>query len=154
MIPITREFTFLTAAFPHGAYQSQGANQPDLRAPSIKGQLRWWYDAIFGNKASEDHLFGGLKNAKDGAKPGPESSRIIVRIQELAQGSPVKTHFMPHKGQGGGEKNAIPPGTRYNLSLIPRRSGITPDNPLIPVPKLLINRRKGALPQSPNRRRL
>jgi CRISPR type III-B/RAMP module RAMP protein Cmr1 len=107
MITIAREFFFLTAAFPHGAYQSQGANQPDLRAPSIKGQLRWWYDAIYGDKGSEDILFGGLKNPKIGDKPGPESSRVSVRIEELAKPAISPCTFIPHKGQKGGSKQAI-----------------------------------------------
>ena len=127
MEPITREFTFLTAAFPHGAYQSPGANQPDLRAPSVKGQLRWWYDALFNNKAAEDLLFGGLANTIQGGKPGPESSRVIVRVQEMNGVHVAKTQFMPHKGLGGGEKNSINPGTRYRVSLVPRRVGVSPE---------------------------
>jgi hypothetical protein len=126
MNPITREFTFLTAAFPHGAYQSQGANQPDLRAPSVKGQLRWWYDALFSDKAAEDLLFGGLKNRMPTGKPGPESSRVIVRVKELTDVTIAKTQFMPHK-VGGGEKNAISPGTGYRVLISPRRIGITAD---------------------------
>ena len=127
MQPINREFTFLTSAFPHGAYQSLGANHPELRPPSIKGQLRWWYDALFSDRASEDQLFGGLKNSAPRSKPGPESSRVILRLQELGGPAISKTTFMPHKGQSGGEKNAIPPGTRYRLSIISRRDGITPE---------------------------
>jgi len=127
MESITREFTFLTAAFPHGAYQSLAANQPDLRAPSVKGQLRWWYDAIFNNKATEDLLFGGLKNPLQGGKPGPESSRVIVRVQSLNEVNVAKMQFMPHKGGGGGEKNAIRPRTRYRVSLVPRRAGVSPE---------------------------
>lgn len=125
MTPLTRNFSFLTAAFPHGAYQSQGFNQPDLRGPSIKGQLRWWYDALFGQKADEDKLFGGLKNHMPGGKSGPEASRIVVRIRSLADPLIKPTDFMPHKGQDGGKKHAICPGTRYELALQPRREGIT-----------------------------
>ena len=128
MNSITREFSFLTAAFPHGAYQSLGANHPDLRAPSIKGQLRWWYDALFNDKAAEDLLFGGLKNPVQGGRPGPESSRVIVRVQEFSEANISRTQFMPHKGGGGGEKNAINPGAHYRVSLVPRREGITPDD--------------------------
>lgn len=127
MAAITREFTFLTAAFPHGAYQSLGANKPDLRGASIKGELRWWYDAIFNNRTAEDQLFGGLKNPMQGTKAAPESSRVIVRVQGLTEVKIDKTQFMPHKGNRGGEKNAILPGTRYRVSLLPRREGITPD---------------------------
>lgn len=125
MTPLTRKFSFLTAAFPHGAYQSQGFNQPDLRPPSIKGQLRWWYDALFGRKADEDKLFGGLKNHRPGEKPGPEASRIVVRVSSLDDPSIEPTDFMPHKGQDGGKKYAVWPGTRYELTLQSRREGVT-----------------------------
>ena len=125
MKPIIREFSFLTAAFPHGAYQSLGANRPDLRAPSVKGELRWWYDAIFNNKAKEDLLFGGLKNPMQGGNLGPESSRVIVRVEELNEVRVSKTQFMPHKGGGGGEKNAISPEAQFRVSILPRREGIS-----------------------------
>jgi len=122
MEPITRNFTFLTAAFPHGAYQSQGFNQPELRPPSVKGQLRWWYDALFDNKDTEDKLFGGLKNRRDGDQPGPESSRVIVRIRCLTPHQSLPVDFIPHKGNGV-RKNCVPPGTQYEIHLIPRREG-------------------------------
>lgn len=125
MTTILRTFSFLTAAFPHGAYQSQGFNQPDLRAPSIKGQLRWWYDALFEQKAAEDQLFGGLKNSRPGENQGPEGSRVIVRVRPVAV-PPIKpADFMPHKGHDGGMKQAICPGARYELVLQPRREGVT-----------------------------
>lgn len=57
MNPITRQFTLLTCGFPHGAYQSQHYNRPDLRSPSVKGQLRWWYDALFSDIIFEHRLF-------------------------------------------------------------------------------------------------
>lgn len=127
MNPIHREFSFITCAFPHGAYQSLGANHPELRPSSVKGQLRWWYDALFYDKSSEDQLFGGLKNPVPGGKPGPESSRVIIRLQEIGSPAIAKAVFIPHKGQNGGEKNAILPGTRYRLSITTRREGISPD---------------------------
>lgn len=126
MNPIRREFRFITCAFPHGAYQSLGANQPDLRAPSVKGQLRWWFDALFQDKATEDLLFGGLKNPMPGSKPGPESSRVIIRVSPLGQPAEGTTSFIPHKGQKGGEKVAILPGSRYQLAITSRRSAIDP----------------------------
>jgi hypothetical protein len=133
MTVITRNFTFLTAAFPHGAYQSQGFNRPDLRGPSVKGHLRWWYDALFGGadasgKSDEDKLFGGLKNPKPGDKPGPEASRTVVRVRTLStKGDFLSTHILPHKPdpRDRGPKSAIAPGTGYELSLISRREDWT-----------------------------
>lgn len=120
---ITRTFTLLTTAFPHGAYQSHDFNKPDLRSPSVKGQLRWWFDALYGNKQTEDRLFGGLKLAREQDRPGPQSSRVIVRVRTLGLTTPRKVEFMPHKGAAGGHKSGIPPGTKFEVSLLPRRGG-------------------------------
>ncbi|MCB1129270.1 MAG: hypothetical protein KDM81_22410, partial [Verrucomicrobiae bacterium] len=119
-----RTFSFLTCAFPHGAYQSPGFNRPELRAPSIKGQLRWWYDALFADEKEEQRLFGFVstrQNSRLGLH-GNEASRILVRLRPLtAQAPTAPTEFMPHKGREGGTKQAIPAGTRYELSIHPRR---------------------------------
>lgn len=129
MIPITRTFRFLTAAFPHGAYQSQGFNRPELRGPSVKGELRWWFDALFADVRSECRLFGHVssrQNSRLGLE-GNLASRVAIRIRPLdGDVTPAKTEFMPHKGQDGGTKNAIPAGTRFELMLLPRREGVTP----------------------------
>ncbi len=127
MTRLTRKFSFLTAAFPHGAYQSQGFNQPDLRGPSIRGQLRWWYDALFENKVEEDKLFGGLKIKRQGRKPAAEASRIIVRIKPVANYRAKSMDFIPHKGKEGGIKNAIPAGAVYEITLSSCREGLTDD---------------------------
>jgi CRISPR type III-B/RAMP module RAMP protein Cmr1 len=132
MTPLTRNFSFLTAAFPHGAYQSQGFNQPDLRGPSIKGQLRWWYDALFSNIKSEHGLFGYI-SSKENSRLGLEgnsASRVIVRVRPLEiEADPIQTEFMPHKGNDGGVKNAIPQGTTYEISLLCRREKLTGQEP-------------------------
>ena len=131
MNAITRRFTFLTAAFPHGAYQSQYFNQPELRGPSVKGQLRWWYDALFADLKSEQRLFGYV-SSKDNSRLGLEgnqSSRVVVRVSCLdGEPEPVETDFMPHKGRDGGKKNAIASGTRYKITLSPRREGFEPQD--------------------------
>lgn len=130
--PIIRRISLLTSAFPHGAYQSQDINQPDLRAPSVKGQLRWWFDALFQDKVAEDSFFGGLKLPRQGDRPGPQSSRVIVRVQPLQAVETRKARFIPHKvdhrgNYNGGTKSAILPGTRYEMALIPKREGWSPD---------------------------
>ncbi|MCP5525938.1 MAG: hypothetical protein H7A47_03930 [Verrucomicrobiales bacterium] len=123
-----RTFSFLTCAFPHGAYQSPGFNRPELRAPSIKGQLRWWYDALFADEKEEQRLFGFVstrQNSRLGLR-GNEASRILLRLRPLtAQTSTAPTEFMPHKGREGGTKQAIPAGARYEIAIHPRRGPLT-----------------------------
>lgn len=126
MNPIKRSFRFLTAAFPHGAYQSTGFNRPDLRPPSISGQLRWWFDALYGRKTEEDKIFGGLENWLEGRnRTGAEAARIVVRLCLDSKWSPNETEFMPHKGKSGGNKNAIPSGTVFTLTISYRRQKLT-----------------------------
>lgn len=117
MFKLTRRFELLTATFSHGAYQSLSINKPELRAASVKGQLRWWYDALFADRASEDKLFG-FATAR-----GNQASKIAVRIAdvELEQSA---ISFMPHKQHQGGTKNGILPGSRYLLNLVARREDL------------------------------
>jgi CRISPR type III-B/RAMP module RAMP protein Cmr1 len=119
--PLSRSFALLTTAFPHGAYQSQDFNKPDLRAPSVKGQLRWWFDALFGDKPAEDRLFGGLKLPRENEKPGPQASRVLVRVHCTGQPRHIKAEFIPHKKAQGGQKNGIEPGTVFEVTLFSRR---------------------------------
>ena len=123
MAQITRIFSLVTCGFPHGAYQSQNHNKPELRVPSIRGHLRWWYDALFsvGNNPgsrSSDTLFGNIGNHA-------QASKLIVRVEAIDEKNHVNQAFIPHKGARGGQKNAIAPGSSYQLTIIPRRGGIT-----------------------------
>ena len=104
MKPITREFSFITPAFVHGAYQSQNHGRPELRGPSIRGQLRWWFSALYdGNKKiqssdEENQLFGGVRG-------GTRSSLFVARVTEVDT-SIQKIAFMPHKSNSA-PKNAL-----------------------------------------------
>lgn len=117
MFQLNRRFELLTATFSHGAYQSQSINKPELRAASVKGQLRWWYDAIFSDQAAEDKLFGFA------AARGNQASKIAVRLADFDPEQRA-TSFMPHKQHQGGTKNAILPGSRYMLNLMARREDL------------------------------
>ncbi len=62
---ITIQYQFNTPAFIAGAYQEK----PELRAPSFKGMLRWWYRAIDpriilqknNSESPEDKIWGGTE---------------------------------------------------------------------------------------------
>ncbi len=121
MTIITSEFTFLTPAFPHGAYQSQNFNRPELRGPSVRGQLRWWYDALFGDRRAEDEIFGSIKGQRLA-----QASRISVRVWEKNRSMPVTQDILPHKpADERGPKLAIAPRSGYEMSVQPRRDGLS-----------------------------
>lgn len=75
MIKKSYQLEFITPAFLAGANQ----NRAELRAPSIRGELRWWFRVLGGNINQECELFGGLgsKNEK------PIASKVTVRVVEV-----------------------------------------------------------------------
>lgn len=72
---ITKELTFITPALLAGADQ----NAPEIRAPSIRGALRWWFRVLAGGRdvrEEEEELFGGVHGSD-----GPVASAISVRVE-------------------------------------------------------------------------
>lgn len=98
---ISRSFRFLTPAFPHGAYQAQTDNIPELRAPSVRGQLRWWWRTL--GYGSGDELFGSASG--DHGSASKVQVRLICPPAVLLSPSQI----LPHKENPGhrGPKQAI-----------------------------------------------
>ena len=72
------DMEFLTPCFCAGANQSV----PELRASSIRGQLRWWFRALGGTRVDEMRVFGGIDAKKD---KKPVASSIIIRVQLISE---------------------------------------------------------------------
>lgn len=75
---ITMKLTFITPALLAGAIQTN----PEIRAPSIRGALRWWFRVLAGERdvrKEEEALFGGVHGAD-----GPVASAISVRVEDVA----------------------------------------------------------------------
>ncbi|MGN1326194.1 MAG: type III-B CRISPR module RAMP protein Cmr1 [Candidatus Spyradenecus sp.] len=66
---LEKSLTFITPAFLAGANQ----NSPEVRAPSIRGVLRWWFRVLGGTIEEEKALFGGVHN-------GTVASAVRVRV--------------------------------------------------------------------------
>lgn len=97
---ISSSFRFLTPAFVHGVYQGQTENTPELRAPSIRGHLRWWWRTL--GYGSGNDLFGSA-SGRSGT-----GSRVQVRLIGPLQQTIERGHlFLAHKNQG--TKNALGP---------------------------------------------
>ncbi|MEI6605371.1 MAG: RAMP superfamily CRISPR-associated protein, partial [Verrucomicrobiota bacterium] len=112
-------FSLLSDTFAHGAYQTQNFNRPELRAPSVKGMIRWWHKSLGFSEQDAGILFGqaiGQTNA----------SRVTIRVSPVSPVQTERADFMPHKGQNGGSKAAIKPGTQYDLVLTQRRESLPP----------------------------
>ena len=71
----TYTLELLTPCFCSGADQAKA----EIRAPSIRGQLRWWFRALGGNADDERMVFGGVAGAAS-------ASALIVRVTEIKMG--------------------------------------------------------------------
>jgi CRISPR type III-B/RAMP module RAMP protein Cmr1 len=113
-------FSLLTDTFAHGAYQTMNFNRPELRAPSIKGMIRWWHEALGHSSADARTIFGHVSDRRNGIE-GNNASRVMFRVQAVTNKLAQSVEFMPHKGQRGGSKSAILPEASFSLRLIQRR---------------------------------
>ncbi|MBR4612628.1 MAG: type III-B CRISPR module RAMP protein Cmr1 [Kiritimatiellae bacterium] len=73
----------LTPCFCAGAEQSRA----ELRAPSVRGQLRWWFRVLGGTPEQEKSLFGGVHKLPSETDDDEHTaaSKVIVRVRVLEQ---------------------------------------------------------------------
>lgn len=135
------DFEVLTPLFLGGADQSA-----ELRAPSIKGLLRFWYRAVDpGFMDEEQRIFGGTTG---GAGQSPFLMRIesgppkLARWQDFgvakfSQGTGRDTRNgliylgFPFQMRGNEERTAIAPGHGFSVRcLLPRTGADNTDSPL------------------------
>jgi len=107
---LTYEIQTLTPIFSYGADQ----NKPEIRAASIRGQLRWWME-LLGYSSSIPSIFGTTAGDKNG------SSKVIVRVFDI-QGSHSDAKKNAHKKWQ--PERCYPSGTRFKLSVTGRLGGL------------------------------
>jgi CRISPR type III-B/RAMP module RAMP protein Cmr1 len=127
MITHTFHLSFITPCFCAGA----SPDVAELRAPSIRGKLRWWFRVLGGSPALESEVFGSV------AGDAGTSSSLIVRVR--APEAPKKwqpINFTPMsnagyllyfaKASGKGQRwvptGALPERTSFEMILVWRRS--------------------------------
>lgn len=126
------EMEFLTPAFLSGADQ----NVPEIRVPSIRGELRWWFRALGGTSSEEVELFGSVHG-------NVLASAVVLRVSEVAPkfGPDISAPQESDKGylyyfaKVSGNKVGVhrtqgahyfAPGTKFRLEVLLRRA-IDPD---------------------------
>jgi CRISPR type III-B/RAMP module RAMP protein Cmr1 len=115
----TRQIELLTPTFCAGANQAS----PEIRVPSIKGQLRWWTRAVFGNGKPEYDLFGGVNGRANGyPEQNAVSSPFIMQVRELQQPKTTEANLCPHAGSRKGHRQAIQSQTQFELRWALRRN--------------------------------
>lgn len=127
MITQTYRLEFLTPCFCAGADQTVA----EVRAPSIRGKLRWWFRVLGGRAAQEAEVFGSVRGDEGCSSP------LVVRVREDA----LKTQWQPiqfsgvsntgyvlyfAKAAGDGRRwvagGALPVGSSFELQLLWRRN--------------------------------
>lgn len=120
------ELEIISPCFCAGADQSMG----EIRAPSIRGQLRWWFRILSGTPRDENAVFGTVAGSRGGL-----SSAFIVRVvdfkkkgvwtpPEISQNnSEYYVWHFPYAGKTRWKSNAVvPPGSTFTLDFIWRRT--------------------------------
>lgn len=80
---------FITPAFIAGANQ----NEPELRAPSIRGALRWWFRVLGGSADEERAVFGGVHG-------GAVASPLVIRVSKTKIVCGPEIAFSPTSDKG------------------------------------------------------
>jgi CRISPR type III-B/RAMP module RAMP protein Cmr1 len=70
--------TFITPCFCAGADQTKA----EIRASAVRGQLRWWFRTLGGDRDQEAQVFGSA------AGEGGMASRIQIRVRVIKKGPP------------------------------------------------------------------
>lgn len=132
----TYQIEIITPCFCAGANQAQA----EVRAPSIRGQLRWWLRALGGSARDEKAIFGGV-HALPGEKKtdAARASRIVVRIGEIKRGAPwppfrinpnAPESYIWYYASVSADRSRwtkegnIPHGTTFALHLLERLGGV------------------------------
>lgn len=113
MLPAAYDIEFITPLFSKGFYEEL----PEIRPPSIRGQLHLWFRALGHSHADETAIFGGVHE-------GAAASRVVVRVSGVG-GHADRRDTLPHKHGGeASPKMSYLPGTRCTLHLLPRLGGL------------------------------
>jgi CRISPR type III-B/RAMP module RAMP protein Cmr1 len=127
----TYTLEFITPCFCAGADPSRA----EIRAPSIRGQLRWWFRALGGNPADETKVFGSVAG-------DAKASAITIRLDEIKNAPPWTppadldiasdayvyyfasvsgTSSKGAKGPRWTSNGAIPPKSTFRLIILQKR---------------------------------
>ena len=119
-----RDIEVLTPLFNPGAYQ----DTPELRVPSIRGMVRWWFRELGGSADEEKEAFGGMNQMGQRLRGQTNASRLVLRVSNVhAQKASPNPATLPHKEGGqSSRKAAFSPGATFRLEVF-SRFGPLPD---------------------------
>lgn len=117
-----RDVEVLTPLFNRGAYQ----DTPELRVPSIRGMVRWWFRALGGTVDEEKEAFGGMKRMGNRLQGQVIASRLVFRVSRVqARRANPDPPTLPHKSGGSASPQAaLAPGATFQLEVFTRFGGL------------------------------
>ena len=92
-----------------------GDNQEisELRVPSIRGAIRWWFRFINDDQSAEQEVFGGIGT---GGAVSAKASAVLIRIKNIDKGT--GTSCAPNNQFFAGRtKECYPAGTTFELEV-------------------------------------
>lgn len=112
-------------------------NRPEMRAASIRGQLRYWFRALVG--ASTDSLEEIWKRESDVFGSTGGGSAVSVRVYSNNSATSADYAMLPHREHEGRRAlsitRALKPGQVYDLQLV-TRPGVALSNDVLNALKL------------------
>ena len=113
---IVKSLTFTTPAFLSGADQ----NVPEIRAPSIRGALRWWFRVLGGSREDEAALFGTVHGRVC-------ASAVVVRVEDVKiTDNTMNLSLLPYISFFAGDRKKarqyIGAGSTFTLRIAARRA--------------------------------
>lgn len=131
MATIEFTLTVVSPTFMYGAYQRGSDTQPEMRAQSVRGHLRYWLRAIIGAQDTNLRAIWDRESAVFGSTG--MGSAVGVRVYPRSF-EPERVPMMPHKSnphdRKRSEQQAIPEGTSASLQLVTRPGVAMPDDAL------------------------
>jgi len=120
-----REIEVLTPLFNRGAYQ----DMPELRVPSIRGMVRWWFRTLGGTADEEKEVFGGMKKFGRHLSGEVIASPLVFRVSQIhVQRANPNPLTLPHKQGGqGSPQAAFAPGATFTLEVFTRFGNLKPE---------------------------
>jgi hypothetical protein len=120
------KLTLLTPLFSRGSYDATAADSAEIRAPSIRGQLHHWLRQLNYSPDLERAIFGAVQRGF-GGEDKPSASKIVIRVANI-QGQRGTPATLPHKPGGqASPKAAHLPGTTFELHVLERLGGLSPE---------------------------
>jgi CRISPR-associated protein Cmr1 len=124
--------TLVSPAFLYGAYQRGSDAQPELRAQSVRGQLRYWLRAIIGAQTTDLKQVWDRESAVFGSTGAGSAVSVRVYARREVQTNDLEP-MLPHREYSGGKVSpakAISADQRFSLQLVTRPGVAAPADAL------------------------